>query len=43
MANIQKSLGKSSGWINGSVTGHTISISTSNSFAGSTYIKSPKE
>ena len=41
--NIQKSLGKGSGWIIDSVSDHTISISKYNLLAGSSYIKLPKE
>ena len=41
--NIQKSLGKGSGWIINSVIDHTISISNYNPLAGSSYIKLPKE
>ena len=41
--NIQKSLGKSSGWIIDSVIDDTISISNYNRLAGSSYIKLPKE
>ena len=43
ITNIQKSLGKGSGWIIDSVTDHTISISKYNPLAGSSYIKLPKE
>ena len=43
IANIQKSLGKSSGWIIDSVIDHTISISKYNPLAESSYIKLPKE
>ena len=43
IANIQKSLGKGSGWIIDSVIDHTISISKYNPSAGSSYIKLPKE
>ena len=39
----QKSLGKSSGWIVGSVIDHTITVSKYNPLAGSNYIKLPKE
>ena len=42
IANIQKSLGKGSGWID-SVIDHIISISRYNPLAGSSYIKLPKE
>ena len=38
IGNIQKSLGKGSGWINDSVIDHTISISKYNSSARSSYI-----
>ena len=41
--NIQKYLGKSSGWIIDSVNDHNISISEYNPLAGSSYIKLPKE
>ena len=41
--NIQKSLGKVSGWIIDSVIDHIISISKYNFLAGSSYIKLPKE
>ena len=41
--NIQKSLGKGSGWIIDSVIDHTITISNYNPLAGSSYIKLPKE
>ena len=41
--NIQKSLGKGSGWIIDSAIDHTISISKYNSLAGRNYIKLPKE
>ena len=43
ITNIQKCLGKGSGWIIDSVLDHTISISKYNSLAGSSYIKLPKE
>ena len=43
MENIQKSLGKGSGWIIDSIIDHTISISKYNTLAGSSYIKLPKE
>ena len=43
IANIQKSLGKGSGWITDSVIDDTISISNYNPLAGSSYIKLPKE
>ena len=43
ITNIQKSLGKSSGWIIDSVIDHTISISKYNPLAESSYIKLPKE
>ena len=43
IANIQKSLGKGSGWIIDPVIDHTISISKYNPLAGSSYIKLPKE
>ena len=39
MINIQKSLGKSSGWITDSVIDHTISISKHNPLPGSKYLK----
>ena len=41
--NIQKSLGKGSGWIIDSVIHHTIIISRYNSLAGNSYIKLLKE
>ena len=41
--NIQKSLGKGSGWIFDSVIDHAISISKYNPLAGSSYIKLPKK
>ena len=41
--NIQKSLGKVSGWIINSVIDHTISISKYNPLAGGSYFKLPKE
>ena len=41
--NIQKYLGKSSGWIIDLVNDHNISISEHNPLAGSSYIKLPKE
>ena len=43
IANVQKSLGKGSGWKIDSVIDHTISISKYNPLAGSSYIKLPKE
>ena len=43
ITNIQKSLGKGSGWIIDSVIDHTISISKYNPLAGNMYIKLPKE
>ena len=43
ITNIQKSLGKGSGWIIDSVIDHTISISKYNPLAGNSYIKLPKE
>ena len=43
LTNIQKSLGKGSGWIIDSVIDHTISISKYNPLPGSSYIKLPKE
>ena len=43
ITNIQKFLGKGSGWIIDSVIDHTISISEYNPLAGSSYIKLPKE
>ena len=43
ITNIQKSLGKGSGWIIDSVMDHIISISNYNPLAGSSYIKLPKE
>ena len=43
ISNIQKSLGKGSGWIIDSVIDHTISISKYNPLAGNSYIKLPRE
>ena len=43
ITNIQKSLGKDSGWIIDSVIDHTISILKYNPLARSSYIKLPKE
>ena len=43
ISNIQKSLGKGSGWIIDSVIYHTIIISMYNSLAGNSYIKLPKK
>ena len=43
ISNIQKSLGKGSGWIIHSVIDHIISISTYNRLVGSSYIKLPKK
>ena len=43
ISNIQRSLGKSSGWINDSVTDHTINISKYKPLTGSSYIKLPRE
>ena len=43
ITNIQKSLGKCSGWIIDSVIDHTISISKFDPLTGSSYIKLPKE
>ena len=43
ISNIQKSLGKGSGWINDSVIEHNINISMYNPLADSSYIKLPKE
>ena len=43
ISNIQKSLGKGSGWIIDSVIDHTISISKYNPLTGSSYIELPKE
>ena len=43
ISNIQKSLGKCSGWITDSVIKHNIDISKYNPLAGSYYIKLPKE
>ena len=43
VTDIQKYLGKGSGWIIDSVIDHTISISKYNPLAGSSYIKLPKE
>ena len=42
IANIQKSLGKGSGWIIHSVIDHTISVSKCNPLVGSSYINLPK-
>ena len=43
MKNIQKSLGKGSGWIDDSIIDHAISLSKYNPLAGSRYIELPKE
>ena len=43
MSNMQKFLGKDSGWIIDSVIDHTINISKYNPLAGCSYIKLPKE
>ena len=43
ISNIQKSLGKGSGWIIDSVIHHTVSISKYDPLAESSYIKLPKE
>ena len=43
ISNIQKSLGKGSGWITDSVIEHDINISKYNPLAGSSYIKLQKE
>ena len=43
ITNIQKSLGKCSGWIIDTVIDHTISISKYNPLVASSYIKLPKE
>ena len=43
ISNIQKSLGKGSGWINDPVIDHNVSILKHNPLAGSSYIKLPKE
>ena len=43
ISNIQKSFGKISDWIIGSVIYHTISISKYKLSAGSSYLKLPKE
>ena len=43
ISNIQKSLGKGSGWIIDSVSSHNISISKYNPLAGSSYIELPRE
>ena len=43
ITNIQKSLGKGSGWIIDLVIDHTVSISKYNPLAGNSYIKLPKE
>ena len=42
ISNIQKSLGKGSGWIIDSVIEHSISVSKYNPLARSSYIKLPK-
>ena len=42
ISNIQKYLGKVSGWIIDSVVSHIINISDYNPLAGSSYIKWPK-
>ena len=42
-SNIQKYLGKGSGWITDSVIDHNINISKYNPFAGSSYINLPKK
>ena len=41
--NIQKSLGKGSGWITGSVIDYTISVLKYNTLAWRSYVKSPNE
>ena len=43
ISNIQKSLGKGSGWIIDSIINHTVSILKYNLLAGSNYTKLPKE
>ena len=43
ITNIQRSLGKNSGWIIDSAIDHTISMSKYNPLAGSSYIKLPRE
>ena len=43
ISNIQKSLGKGSGWITDSLIDHNISISKYNLLAGANYIRLPKE
>ena len=43
ISNIQKSLGKGSGWIIDSVIDHTISILMHNPLAANSYIQLPKE
>ena len=43
MSNMQKSLGKGSGWVIDSVIEHNISISKYNPLAESSYIKLQKE
>ena len=43
IVNIQKALGNGSGWIISLFVDHTISISKYDPFAGSSYIKLPKE
>ena len=42
ISNIEKSLGKGSGWIIDSVIDYTVSVSKYNPLAGSSYIKLPK-
>ena len=42
-SNIQKYLGKGSGWITDSTIDHNINISKNNPFAGSSYINLPKK
>ena len=43
ISNVQKSLGKNSGWIIDSVIEHNINISKYNPSVGSSYIKLPKK
>ena len=43
VSNIEKSLGRGSGWSINSVTDHDINFTKYNSLAGSSYIKLPTE
>ena len=43
ISNIQKSIGKGSGWIIDLFIGHNINVSKYNPLTGSNYIKLPKE